>query len=107
MQLCGFATLLSFLLLNKIDKKSNIFFLFYFNSTVLYILFHLSQLMTVYLFEHNKELKQFMNMYTTILTVKTYFETFPYFSPQTALMRCHMSRNTLHDPGNPLITWSF
>ena len=52
-----------FLFSNKIDKKFFIFF--YFNSTVLYILFHLLQPMTVYPFEHTKELKQFMNMYTT------------------------------------------
>jgi len=46
------------------------FISFYFNSTVLYILFHLLQPMTVYPFEHTKELKQFMNMYTTSYTVK-------------------------------------
>jgi len=54
-----------FLLSNKIDKK---FFLFPFILTVLhvlYILFHLLEPMTVYPFEHTKELKQFINMYTT------------------------------------------
>ena len=38
--------------------------------SVQYISFHLSQLMTVKPFKHTKELKQFMNMYTTSLTVK-------------------------------------
>ena len=65
MQLYTLARLLSFLLLNKIGKKLFSFLYFYSRSTVLYILFHLSQPMTVYPFEHIKELKQFMNMYTT------------------------------------------
>jgi len=97
-----------FLLLNKIDKKSKIFLFFlYCNSTVVYTLFQLSQLMPVYPFEQNKELKQFVNMYTTSLTVKIYFNAFPDWSPQTALIRYHVSRNTLHCPKNSVITWSF
>ena len=54
-----------------------------------------------------KGLKQFMNMYTTSLTAKTYFETFLDLSPQTALMRYPVSRNTLHCLGTPLLTGSF
>jgi len=51
-----------FLLSNKIDKESKILFSFlYCNSNVLYILFYLSQLMTVFPFEYTTELKQFMN----------------------------------------------
>jgi len=58
----------AFLLSNEFDKM--LFISFYFNSTVLYILFHLLQPMTVYPFAHTKELKQFMNMYTTSSIVK-------------------------------------
>ena len=48
-------------------------------STVLYtcISFHLSQLMPVYPLEYIKGLKQFMNMYTTNLTVKIYLRRSP------------------------------
>jgi len=51
-----------FLLSNKIDKKSKILCsCLYWYRTVLYTLFHLSQLMTVYPFKHTTALKQFMN----------------------------------------------
>jgi len=60
------------LLSNKIDNKSKILFFFlYCNSTVLYILFLLSQLMTVYPFEHTLSL-------------------------QTALRKSHVSRKSSH-----------
>jgi len=76
-----------FLLSNTIDKKSKMLFPFlYCYSTVQYILFHLSLLMTVYPYEHTKELKLFINMYTTSLAVKNYFETLPDLSPKTALI---------------------
>ena len=107
MQLYVLATLLSILLSNKIYKKWFPFFIVTVLRTVLYILFYISQLMTVYPFEHIKELKQFRNMYTTSLTVKTYFETVHDWSLQTELMRYHVSRNTLYCPGNPLISGLF
>jgi len=86
---------------------NDVFSFLYCNWPVLYILFHLSQLIAVYQFEHIKDLKQFRNVYTTSLTVKTYFETVHDLSPQTALIRYHVSRNTLHCPGIPLISVSF
>jgi len=70
----------------------SVFIIFNCNCTVLYILFHLPQLMTVYPFVVFKELRQFMNMYATSLTVKTYFETVHDLSPQTTLMRYHVAR---------------
>ena len=77
----------------KLTKNQRYFF--YCNNSVLYIFFDLSQLLTVYPFGNTEELKQSINMYTTSLTVKHYFKTFHDLRPQTALMRYHVSRNTL------------
>jgi len=59
---------------NKLTRSQRSLFPFFIVKVLFCIIyFHLSQLMTVYSFEHTKGLKQFMNMYTISLTVKHYF----------------------------------
>jgi len=60
----SYCNIIVFLLSDKIDNKSNTLFSFlYCNSTVLYMLFHVSQLMTDYPLEHTTVLNQFMNWF--------------------------------------------
>jgi len=77
----------------------------FFNTTALFCIFYFI-CYNYWQFIHLNTPQNYNSSWTS-LRVKNYFDTFSDLIPQTALLRYHVSRNTLHCPGNPLITGSF